>query len=193
MQRRRIVRDRWKGLGTRARRTGRRHGEHGDLLAAISLHQGVLLVSIMWTMGIGASYLHQHGTSTFSQVPQLTLIWTWSRSKWVGVPVPTTYLRSLEWSFEVLRLSLRRRMECTYVWCTISNLAVVPSWRTRLAIFVQIRALTVKIQRQTPRQISPIRISIKHFNIVVWSKTTTQNEFGLKLFQPSISTKENSW
>ena len=62
------------GLGGGGR-TGRRHGEHGDLLAAISLHQGELLVS-MWTMGIGASYLHQHGTSTFSQVPQLTLIWT---------------------------------------------------------------------------------------------------------------------
>ena len=165
MRRRRIVRDRWRRRGTRGGRTGRRHGEH-DLLAAISLHQGELLVS-MWTMGIGASYLHQHGTSTFSQVPQLTLIWTWSRSKWVGVPVRTTYLRSLEWTFEVLRLSLRMRMECSYVWCTISNLAVV-RWRTRLAIFVQIWAVTVKIQIQTPRQISPIRISIKHFNIVVW-------------------------
>ena len=70
MRRRRIVRDRWRGLGTRGGRTGRRHGEHGDLLAAISLHQGVLLVS-MWTTGIGASYLHQHGTSTCtSQVPR---------------------------------------------------------------------------------------------------------------------------
>ena len=92
MRRRRIVRDRWRGRGTRGGRTGRRHGEH-DLGAAISLHQGELLVS-MWTTGIGASYLHQHGTSTFSQVPQLTLIWTSSRSKWDGVPVPTTYLRA---------------------------------------------------------------------------------------------------
>ena len=79
-------------VGLEGERTGRRHGEH-DLGAAISLHQGELLVS-MWTTGIGASYLHQHGTSTFSQVPQLTLIWTSSRSKWVGVPVPTTYLRA---------------------------------------------------------------------------------------------------
>ena len=37
----------------RGGRTGRRHGEH-DLGAAISLHQGELLVSIR-TTGIGAS------------------------------------------------------------------------------------------------------------------------------------------
>ena len=40
-------------VGLEGGRTGRRHGEH-DLVAAISLHQGEILVSIR-TTGIGAS------------------------------------------------------------------------------------------------------------------------------------------